>query len=187
MPTIGALCVISLRRAARTRVARVAEWRYSIRHMAKREGLTEADRYNLSGSEVPTETGGHLAARKSAGPVTIGTVRKGLSISVFKSVAANLEMSDRELARALNIPSRTFDRRLSQGVFSPDESDRLARVANIFNEAREVFRSPEKARGWMSTPLAVFGGETPLQRADTSLGATQVEDVLGRIDHGVYS
>ena len=164
-----------------------AEWRYNVRHMAKREKPNEPVSYKLGVGEVPPKTGYHVTAREGAGPVTIGTVREGLPVGIFKSVATNLEMSERELARALNIPSRTFDRRLAQGILSPEESDRLARVAKIFNEAREVFGSPEKARAWMSTPLAVFEGETPLRRADTSLGATQVEDVLGRIDHGVYS
>lgn len=173
--------------ALRERCCHVADWRYNIRHMAKREKVNGPVSYKLSATEVRPNTEYAVTACESTGPVTIGTVRKGLSINVFKSVATNLEMSDREFARALNIPSRTFDRRLAQGILSPEESDRLARVAKIFNEAREVFGSPEKARGWMSTPLAVFEGETPLRRADTSLGATQVEDVLGRIDHGVYS
>jgi putative toxin-antitoxin system antitoxin component (TIGR02293 family) len=102
-------------------------------------------------------------------------------------VATELGMTARDLARALGIPSRTWDRRLVQGALNPEESDRLARVARILEQAREVFSSPAKARGWMNTPLAVFDGETPLQRMDTSLGASQVEDVLGRIDHGVYS
>jgi len=122
-----------------------------------------------------------------SGAVTIGTVRKGLSIDVFRAVATELAMTEREFARALGIPSRTFDRRLTQGALTPEESDRLARVAKVLKQAREVFSSPAKARGWMNTPLAVFEGETPLQRMDTSLGATQVEDVLGRIDEGIYS
>jgi hypothetical protein len=35
--------------------------------------------------------------------VTIETVREGLSVDVFKTVAANLEMSDRQLAGVLKI------------------------------------------------------------------------------------
>ncbi len=155
--------------------------------MAKRERINEPANYKLNVAEGSSKADYHVSAGEGSGPVTIRTVRKGLSIGIFKSLATNLDMSDRELARTLNIPNRTFDRRLAQGILSPEESDRLARVTKIFNEAREVFGSPEKARGWMSTALAVFEGETPLQRADTSLGATQVEDVLGRIDQGVYS
>jgi len=128
-----------------------------------------------------------IRRREESGAVTIKTVRQGLPTEVFKTLAANLEMSDRQLAGALKIPNRTLDRRLKEGVFSPEESDRLARVAKILKRAHEVFGSPEKARGWMNTQLAAFDGETPLQRADTFLGATQVEDVLGRIDYGVYT
>ncbi len=119
--------------------------------------------------------------------VTIGNVRRGLSTRLFKRVAASLGFNDRELASVLKIPSRTLDRRFKHQVLSPDESDRLARVANILKRAQEVFGNVEKAREWMNAPLSAFEGETPLQRADTSLGATQVDDVLGRIDYGVYS
>jgi putative toxin-antitoxin system antitoxin component (TIGR02293 family) len=119
--------------------------------------------------------------------VTIATVRKGLSIAVLKTVASHLQMSDRQLGGLLRIPDRTLDRRLKQGALSPEESDRLARVAKILQRACEVFGNAEKARGWMKTPLSSFEGETPLQRADTSIGANQVEDVLGRIDYGVYT
>ncbi len=125
--------------------------------------------------------------RDKPGPVTIGNLREGLSIDVFKTVAANLEMSDRQLAAVLKIPDRTLDRRLKHKVLTPEESDRLARVAKILQRANEVFGNAEKARGWMNTRLAAFEGETPLQRADTSLGASQVEEVLGRIDYGVYT
>jgi putative toxin-antitoxin system antitoxin component (TIGR02293 family) len=124
---------------------------------------------------------------EESGAVTIRKVREGLSTKVFKTVAANLEMSDRQLAGVLKIPDRTFDRRLKYGVLSPEESDRLARVAKILKRAHQVFGNAEKARGWMNTQLAAFEGETPLQRADTSLGASQVEEVLGRIDYGVYT
>jgi putative toxin-antitoxin system antitoxin component (TIGR02293 family) len=123
----------------------------------------------------------------NSGAVTIKTIRQGLSTKVFKALAADLEMSERQLAGVLKISDRTLDRRLKEGVLSPEESDRVARLARILERAHEVFGNAEKARGWMNTRLAAFDGETPLERADTSLGASQVEEVLGRIDYGVYS
>jgi putative toxin-antitoxin system antitoxin component (TIGR02293 family) len=140
------------------------------------------ERAHVAGS-VPKD----MPLRSKACHVTIGNVRRGLSTQVFKSVAASLGFSDRELAGALKIPSRTLDRRFKHEVLSPDESDRLARVVSILKRAQEVFGNVEKTRDWMNTPLSAFEGETPLQRADTSMGANQVEDVLGRIDYGVYS
>jgi putative toxin-antitoxin system antitoxin component (TIGR02293 family) len=130
---------------------------------------------------------GDQKTSKSQRSMTIESVREGLSIKWLVKVASELRVPQRTLAEVLNISSRTFDRRLKGGVLSPTESDSLARVARLLERATEIFGSVEKARGWMSTPLAALGGETPLQRADTSVGAMQVDDLLGRIDYGVYS
>jgi uncharacterized protein (DUF2384 family) len=56
------------------------------------------------------------------------------------------------------IPNRTLDRRFKDEVLNPDESDRLARVANILKRAQEVFSNVEKARDWMNTPLRALEG-----------------------------
>jgi putative toxin-antitoxin system antitoxin component (TIGR02293 family) len=119
--------------------------------------------------------------------MTIESVREGISVEKLREVARELGLSDRKLAETLKIPSRTFDRRLKSGVLSTSESDSLARVARLLERASKIFGNVEKARGWMSTPLVALDGETPLQRADTSIGASQVDDLLGRIDFGVYS
>src|ERR1700736_5055587 len=104
-------------------------------------------------AKVHAEKPGSLL-KKYERAVTIGNVRRGLSTRVFKSVAASLGFSDRELAGVLKIPNRTLDRRFKHEGLSPDEADRLARVANILKRAQEVFGNVEKARDWMNTRLA---------------------------------
>jgi len=114
----------------------------------------------------------------------IAKIRKGLSINVYKSVKADLAMTDLEMAEeVLHIPMRTLTRRLGTKkiFFTTVESDRLARVAEILKQAQETFLSAAEARDWMKTPLKAFDGETPLRRMDTSVGASQVADVLARI------
>ena len=155
--------------------------------MANENKMAKRARHKASVAGRVVRSERRIRRREKSDAITIGSVREGLSTEVFKTVAANLDMSARQLAGVLRIPDRTLDRRLKHGVLSPEESDRLARVAKILQRAHEVFGNAEKARGWMNTRLAAFEGETPLQRADTSLGASQVEDVLGRIDYGVYT
>ncbi len=65
-----------------------------------------------------------------------------------------------------------------------DESDRLMRVAA---QAAEVLGSKEKASSWLRSPNRALAGSRPLDIIDTDLGAREVETVLGRIEHGVYS
>ncbi len=54
-------------------------------------------------------------------------------------------------------------------------------------QAIDVFGSEEKARKWFETPLPALGGKRPFEYADTEPEAREVEDVLGRIAHGIFS
>jgi putative toxin-antitoxin system antitoxin component (TIGR02293 family) len=47
--------------------------------------------------------------------------------------------------------------------------------------------SEEKAIQWLRRPNRALGNQTPLELMDTDIGAKQVEDVLGRIEHGNIS
>ena len=54
-------------------------------------------------------------------------------------------------------------------------------------KAVEVMESEENARKWLASPQAGLGGAVPLEYAETEVGAREVEDLLGRIEYGVYS
>ena len=43
------------------------------------------------------------------------------------------------------------------------------------------------ARLWLGSPQVGLGGAVPLDYAETEVGAREVEDLLGRIDHNVYA
>jgi putative toxin-antitoxin system antitoxin component (TIGR02293 family) len=53
--------------------------------------------------------------------------------------------------------------------------------------AREVFGGTEKAERWFASPVRALGARTPLSQIRTTAGMRRVEQVLGRIAHGVYS
>lgn len=68
-----------------------------------------------------------------------------------------------------------------------DGLDGIIRIGNIIQRATEVFGSREKAQHWLSKPKSIFYETSPLQYSQTEEGATFVLDVLGRIEHGVFS
>ena len=53
--------------------------------------------------------------------------------------------------------------------------------------AVEVLESMDHARQWLTSPQLGLGGSVPLEYAETEVGAREVEDLLGRIEYGVYS
>lgn len=66
------------------------------------------------------------------------------------------------------------------------ESERILRIARVFDMALSVFGKLEKARRWLKHPARGLDGHIPMEYADTGLGAQEVIDLLGRIDHGVF-
>jgi putative toxin-antitoxin system antitoxin component (TIGR02293 family) len=114
----------------------------------------------------------------------VAVVRVGVAAGMYEWLKESLQVSDQRLSRVVRISQRTVKRRIGEGRFHPDESERLVRVARLTERAKEVFADLECARDWLKSPQFALGGEIPLQYADTEPGAQVVEDLLGRIEHG---
>lgn len=59
-------------------------------------------------------------------------------------------------------------------------------IVEITARAMEVFGTREKALKWLNTPVRSLGNRTPLSLLETPEGITQVQDTLGRVEHGVW-
>jgi putative toxin-antitoxin system antitoxin component (TIGR02293 family) len=51
----------------------------------------------------------------------------------------------------------------------------------------EVLGTIDKARAWLKTPNRALGNEVPLSLMDTDTGSRQVEEVLLRLNYGIFS
>ena len=116
----------------------------------------------------------------------IHQLKDGLSTETFDKLKTQLDVSDNYLCQIIQIPKRTLDRRREGGRFKTDESERVLRVARVFDMALEVFGKPEKARSWLKKPARGLDGQVPMEYADTGLGAQEVIDLLGRIEYGIF-
>jgi putative toxin-antitoxin system antitoxin component (TIGR02293 family) len=114
-------------------------------------------------------------------------IRKGLPFRSLERVMERFGLNREEISSALDLPPRTLARRKQERRLHPGESDRLFRLVRIAERASEVLGSEEKASRWLHTANRALGGKPPLGFLDTDLGSRQVEEVLGRIEHGVYS
>lgn len=114
-------------------------------------------------------------------------VRQGLPFSALEALARQLEISPQQCSAVLGIPPRTVARRKEARQLNPQESDRLYRVARAASQAVDVLGSLDKARLWLKTPNRALGCDRPLDLLDTEIGARQVEDVLLRLNYGIFS
>lgn len=114
-------------------------------------------------------------------------VRRGLPFSTMETLSDQLELSPQQCSEVLAIPARTVARRKENKQLNPQESDRLYRVARAASQAVEVLGSLDKARLWLKTPNRALSCEPPLDLLDTEIGARQVEEVLLRLNYGIFS
>jgi putative toxin-antitoxin system antitoxin component (TIGR02293 family) len=117
----------------------------------------------------------------------IQRIQKGLRFSELKTLQDTLDLPFEKLAAKLCISRSTLQRRKSAGRLSPDESDKVVRFSRLLRHATTVFGDVERAREWLKHPQVGLGGAVPLDYASTETGAREVENLLGRIDYGVYT
>jgi len=111
-------------------------------------------------------------------------VRHGLPVGAVDQFIHTGAISAAEL-HELVLPRKTFANRRKLGRLTPEQSDRLVRVARVLAEAEETFGTREKAHTWLRRETTALDGEAPLKLLDTDEGARMVEALLGRIAHGI--
>ncbi|HUF67164.1 MAG TPA: antitoxin Xre/MbcA/ParS toxin-binding domain-containing protein [Longimicrobiales bacterium] len=113
-------------------------------------------------------------------------IEQGLSYDSLERLQQVLDVPMSELARFVRISPRTLARRKEVGRLQPDESDRLLRLSRLVGLALQLFEgSLEEARSWLYAPNRALGGGSPLEFATTDVGAREVEQLIGRLEHGV--
>ncbi len=112
-------------------------------------------------------------------------VRRGFPFAALSAVMDDYGISRDVACEVLQLSSRNFLRRRDQKRLSPVESDRLYRLARVLAHANRVFEDPDESAEWIQTPNAALGKQEPLTLLDTDIGVQQVDQVLGRIEHGI--
>ena len=112
-------------------------------------------------------------------------IREGLPLSTIESVVGGGALRPSELD-ALVIPRRTLAHRKRLGrCLTTRQSDRLTRVVRVVARAEEAIGDCAKAKRWLRKPNRALQGRRPLDLLATGVGVRIVEQLLGRIEHGL--
>jgi putative toxin-antitoxin system antitoxin component (TIGR02293 family) len=132
--------------------------------------------------------GSTLGLKSMDVPALIKAASTGLSWSAVKRFLAATGFSQQQLAHYLDVPERTFARRRETGALDRRESEKLLRLAEIWEAALNLFgEDPERARGWLIAPAFGLGNAAPIDYARTEFGGREVRALIGRIADGVFS
>jgi len=76
---------------------------------------------------------------------------------------------------------------MSRPLESPPEPDVSAVPPTLMAHALDTFGDEHRAKSWLTTPNPVLNNLEPVEIAQTPDGARRVEEVLIRIDYGMFS
>lgn len=121
-------------------------------------------------------------------PTLIRAANAGLSWNSVKRFLGATGLNQQQLAEYLEIPDRTFARRREAGSLDRRESEKVLRLAEIWDAALELFDGDDvRTRGWLVAPAFGLGNATPIDYARTEFGGREVRALIGRIADGVFS
>ena len=116
--------------------------------------------------------------------------RRGITVAEAVETMRTWSVPVAQFAAILGCSERTWARVRggSPDVLLPvTTSDRLLRSLRVLTHAGAVFDDEADARAWMSAPNTALGGESPLSLLDTDEGVRLVDEVLTRLQFGVYA
>lgn len=115
-------------------------------------------------------------------------IRTGFPIHVFDVLKKQLDLSQEAILDIIGISKSTLDRRRKNKRFNTIESDRLYRLAAIYRLVLKLFNGDnDGAKEWFTRPVLALDDETPFSQLDTQAGAEKVRDLVGRLEHGVFT
>lgn len=115
-------------------------------------------------------------------------VEAGLKFDSFERLSRSTGIPVDSLRPALRITPRTLTRRRSSGRLSPEESDRLIAITRLLVQAIRLFNGrTASAIEWFTKPNWALDERSPLEMAATEVGRREVESLIGRLEHGVFT
>lgn len=148
----------------------------------------EAARRGKQETKATGQNAGFRVVSSNSLPKIIDELQRGLPYRRLTQFEKRTGLSQESITRVIRVPKRTLARRKASGRLAPDESERLHRLSELFTKAVHLFAGdPDRARRWLETPQRALGKVTPLEMATTEVGAREVENLIGRLEHGVFT
>lgn len=134
------------------------------------------------------DRGNILGLKRSDSPGLIAQIEAGFPYQALPRLSAFAGLELGLLASLIGIPERTLARRKTAGRLSFDESERLLRISILIEKATDLFEGDvEAATTWLLSPAKSLQNQQPLYYARTEVGAREVENLIGRLEYGVFS
>ena len=113
---------------------------------------------------------------------------KGLNANVINNFRIYFNIPLQTTAHMLNVSEPTIYRwTRANKQLERNFSVKLFEVTDLFLYGSEVFGGKENFFKWLNLPNTALGGMEPQELIEIPGGVSKVKDLIGRMEHGVYS
>lgn len=118
----------------------------------------------------------------------IDLIKTGIPKSSIDKLAGHIGMSRKKISEEIfDISVKTLERKTPAEKLDKKISSHAVEMAIVLQHAYEVFGDEEKVKLWINRENKALNDHTPVELFDTGSGLNLVNDVLTRIEEGVYS
>lgn len=113
---------------------------------------------------------------------------EGITKASLEQLTKHLGISKKNMAEdILDISVKTLERKELTDKLDKRISAHSIELARLMQHAYEVFQNEDKVRQWLARENRALNGSAPVTLLNTLTGINMVNDVLIRIEEGVYS
>ena len=113
---------------------------------------------------------------------------KGLNANIIKNFKDYFNLSLDTTAQMLNVSEPSIYRwTKANKKLDRNLSIKLFEISELFLLGTDIFGPKETFFKWLNLPNTALGGMQPSELVDIPEGVSKIRDILGRIEHGVYS
>jgi len=118
----------------------------------------------------------------------ISLSNEGITKASLDALNVHLGISKKAFAEnILGITIKTLERKKSTDKLDKQISSHVIEIAKVAKHAFDVFEDEEKVKTWLNTPNRALNNIKPIDLFYIPTGLGMVDDILGRIEYGVYS
>ncbi len=117
----------------------------------------------------------------------IALTRKGLTVKQLGQILEFTNLTLKQAAQMLSVSERQLTRYADDKVLKSDISAHLIQISELYMFGYNVFENESNFQKWMNSKIRSLDYQKPIELLDTPFGISDVKNIIGRLEYGVYS
>ncbi len=113
--------------------------------------------------------------------------RKGIKTGYLLQLGDLMGLTQIEISKILHVSLRTLQRYDHDFILDSDASSKVIQLGMLYHRGLDVIGDQLGFSDWLKSPMSSLEGRSPLDYLDTPFGFQLINQILGRIEHGVFA